>query len=320
MRFFSKKVIRFVIQSTNSTKSILMNKSMADLNSFQKNTYSQNGEDGVIAEILHRISKKSSLDKWCVEFGAWDGVHLSNTCKLIREDGYKAVLIEGDSKRVAQLNNNLPQDNVTKICRFINFEGKDTLDNVLSETPIPHDFDFLSIDIDGVDYHIFDGLKKYSPKVICIEFNPTIPNVVDFVQPRNFSIKQGSSAKAIVRLASEKGYILVAVVGCNLILVKNDLLDFVIETKQSLEDLNPNGNDGQYIFMGYDGTILSNKGSIIFPWTGFEIPLSNAQFLPSFLRSFGGDYSSLQKVLLLSLLLLKAPKTAFNLLIKRIKK
>ena len=47
MRFLSKKAIRFMIQSinfTNSIKSILMNKSMVDLNSFQKNTYSQNGK------------------------------------------------------------------------------------------------------------------------------------------------------------------------------------------------------------------------------------------------------------------------------------
>jgi|TARA_B110000503_G_C7121780_1_gene402821 hypothetical protein len=297
-----------------------MDKSQADLDSFQKNIYSQNGEDGVIAEILHRISKESSLDRWCVEFGAWDGVYLSNTCKLIREDGYKAVLIEGDSKKVAQLKKNLPQNNVIKICRFINFEGKDTLDNVLSETPIPHDFDFLSIDIDGVDYHIFDGLKKYYPKILCIEFNPTIPNVVDFVQPRNFSIKQGSSAKAIVRLAYEKGYGLAAVVGCNLIFVKNNLLNFVIKKKISLEDTNPKGNDGQYIFMGYDGTILSNKSSISFDWTGFKIPMSKVQFLPSFLRSYGSDYSFLQKILLLTLLLLKAPKTTFGRIVKKIKK
>lgn len=297
-----------------------MDKTQADLALFQKKTYSENGEDGVVAEILHRISKESSLDKWCVEFGAWDGVYASNTCKMIRENGYNAVLIEGDPKRVEQLNNNLPQNNVIKICRFIDFEGKDTLENVLSETPIPHDFDFLSIDIDGVDYHIFDGLNKYSPKVICIEFNPTIPNSVDFVQPRNFSIKQGSSAKAIVRLACEKGYNLAAVVEWNLILVRNDLLGFVTNKASTLEDLNPKGNDGQYIFMGYDGTILSNKSTISFVWTGFEIPMSKAQFLPSFLRTYGGDYSFLQKVLLKSLLLLKTPQTAIPLLVKKIKK
>ncbi len=292
---------------------------MYALDSFRKNKYSQTGEDGVVAEILHRISKESNLDKWCVEFGAWDGVYNSNTCNLIQEKGYNAVLIEGDKKRFEELKKNLPQENVIKICRFINFEGKDTLDNVLSETMIPHGFDFLSIDIDGADYHIFDGLENYSPKVISIEFNPTIPNTVDFVQPRDFSIKQGSSPKALIRLACEKGYGLAAIVGVNVLFVRNDLLSFVIETEASLEDLNPKGNDGHYIFMGYDGTILSNKESIFFGWTGFEIPMSKIQFLPSVLRSYGPDYSFLQKILLFNLLLIRAPKQGINLLLKKLK-
>ncbi|HEY5994819.1 MAG TPA: FkbM family methyltransferase [Gallionellaceae bacterium] len=295
-----------------------MTSKLNELSEFQQNTYSQNGEDGVIAEILHRISKQSNLDKWCVEFGAWDGVHLSNTCKLIREEGYSAILIEGDPKRVEQLKKNLPQENVIKICRFISFEGKNTLDDVLSDTPIPHDFDFLSIDIDGVDYHIFDSLKKYRPKIICIEFNPTIPNAVDFVQPKDFLIKQGSSAKAISRLAREKGYDLVSVVSCNLILVRNDLTKFVINTTPKLEDLNPQGNDPQYIFVGYDGTILSNKDAIDLAWHGLEVPLSKIQFLPKFLRICACDYSTLKKALLGCFLFPHFPKIVISHLTKKI--
>ena len=54
------------------------------------NVHSQNGEDGVIAEILDRLPE---LDRWCVEFGAWDGVHLSNTRHLIESRDFGAVLI-----------------------------------------------------------------------------------------------------------------------------------------------------------------------------------------------------------------------------------
>jgi hypothetical protein len=297
-----------------------MQTSQIDLSNFRKDTYSQNGEDGVIAEILHRISEQSSIDKWCVEFGAWDGVFLSNTCRLIREDGYRAVLIEGDSKKAKQLRTNLPQDDVIKICRFISFEGKNQLEAVLSETPIPDDFDFLSIDIDGADYYIFDGLEKYKPKIICIEFNPTVPNAVEFVQPKKFGTKQGSSAKSLVLLAGKKGYSLVAVVGSNLLFVRNDLAGFVVETAQKLEDLNPQGNDGQYIFVGYDGTILSNKDCIRFVWQGFKVPLSNAQFLPRYLRRYGEDYSFLQKALLVCLLLIKAPEQTLGRIAGRVKR
>ena len=162
-----------------------------DLKQFKQNVYSQHGEDGIISEILHRISMTCSLDQWCVEFGAWDGLHLSNTARLIKEFGYSAVLIEGDTKRAKNLALNFPQSNVHAINRFISFEGENTLDNILSKTPIPSDFDFLSIDIDGVDYWVLDSMETVRPKIICIEFNPTIPNAVDFVQPKNFSVRQG---------------------------------------------------------------------------------------------------------------------------------
>ena len=54
---------------------------------------------------MFRISQVK-LDKWCVEFGAWDGVYCSNTCHLIRDKGYKAVLIEGDKSKFSELKKN----------------------------------------------------------------------------------------------------------------------------------------------------------------------------------------------------------------------
>ena len=114
------------------------------LRAYAASTYSQFGEDGIVGEILKRLASVVDLDRWCAEFGAWDGVYLSNTCKLIREESYNAVLIEGDAERVGELTRNFPQSNVVKICRFVNFEGPDSLDNVFSETPIPQNFDFLT--------------------------------------------------------------------------------------------------------------------------------------------------------------------------------
>ena len=63
---------------------------------FGRKVHSQGAEDGVTEEIFRVIGTRS---KWCVEFGAWDGVFLSNTCNLIRNHGWSAVLIEGDKTR-----------------------------------------------------------------------------------------------------------------------------------------------------------------------------------------------------------------------------
>ena len=49
------------------------------LEKYKKNFYSQSGEDGIINEILKRLDLYSRKNKWCCEFGAWDGKQSSNT-------------------------------------------------------------------------------------------------------------------------------------------------------------------------------------------------------------------------------------------------
>jgi hypothetical protein len=280
------------------------------LDSYSKNKYySQFGEDGIVEEIFQRLENNIELDEWCSEFGAWDGVHLSNTCHFIRNKQYKAVLIEGDPSRVSDLKKNFPQEEVHKVQKFVSFEGPNSLDSIFSEYEIPINFDFLSIDIDGVDYHIFESLKKYHPKVICIEFNPTIPNAVEYVQPKDMKIKHGNSAKAIVRLGHTKGYKLVAITKCNLILVDEKLANFVIESEPSLESLHEIGNLPTYIFCGYDGSILSNKEHLVLVWHTIPVPISKLQFLPRFLRKYSGDYGYLRRLALIVYVGMRIPKT-----------
>ena len=60
------------------------------LRKFEYNVKSQNGEDGVIEEIFNRIGTKNNI---CVEFGAWDGIQLSNTFNLWNNREWNAVLI-----------------------------------------------------------------------------------------------------------------------------------------------------------------------------------------------------------------------------------
>ena len=63
---------------------------------FRYNHYSQNVEDGIIVELIKRLNL-NELE--VCEFGAWDGIHLSNTFNLIKNHNARAVLIEGDDKK-----------------------------------------------------------------------------------------------------------------------------------------------------------------------------------------------------------------------------
>jgi hypothetical protein len=256
------------------------------------------------------------LDKYCCEFGAWDGIHLSNTARLIKDSGYNAVLIEGDPKRIIQLKKNFPGNNVTKICSFVEPSGSSTIDNLLATTSIPTNFDFLSIDIDGMDYYVFESMKTYSPKLICIEINPTVPNAISFIQEKDSAIKQGASALAVLNLAKTKGYVLVAATQCNLFLLQQELLKYVLPAEADLNQVFPAGLDVQYIFSGYDGTILSNKNHIALGWHG-SLPLKNWQLLPRFLRKYSGDFNWFERAS--SLIFFRVKRLSFAAVKKRVR-
>jgi hypothetical protein len=117
------------------------------LNQFEKDVYSQNGEDGVIRRVLDILP---SRDRWCVELGAWDGKHLSNTYHLVEKSAYNVVLIEGSKARYDSLCCDYPyKDHAVFVNQFVGWGSADNLDAILDKKSIPLDFDLLSIDIDG---------------------------------------------------------------------------------------------------------------------------------------------------------------------------
>lgn len=204
-----------------------------------KNYFSQNGEDGFLEGILSKIPEK---DLNCVEFGAWDGQHLSNTYHLISEKNHKGVLIEGDKERFIDLKNNMSKFNTQCFNRWVDYKESsvDSLDNILAETDLPKNFDLLSIDIDGNDYHIWNSLKNYVPKVVIIEINYTLmPDVEAINEPNSPTVwgVSGSSIKSLNNLGIKKGYTLIGNVGCNAIFIHNDYSDIFIDKPFAIEDL-----------------------------------------------------------------------------------
>lgn len=262
---------------------------------FASDVYSQNGEDGIIGELLRRLGVlDASREKWCVEFGAWDGVHLSNTCNLIRNFGFRAVLIEADTQRYEDLCQNFPGKEISKVNRLVSLTGHDRLEEIFKETDLPTDFDFLSIDIDGCDYHVWNSLDTYKPKLVIVEYNQTIPVDVPFIQPADFNVQQGNGVKAMDDLARAKGYTTVCILGGNLIAVRNDLVDLVQSAPPEPIEVLADPDARMFLFVGYDGTILSNKESLPMHWHPMEVYLSDLQVLPRGLRTFSGRYSRLK--------------------------
>jgi Methyltransferase FkbM domain len=261
----------------------------------QGNVFSQFGEDKVIEEVLSTLKSRTSLDKWACEFGAWDGLNLSNTANLIINFGYSAVLIEANSIKFQDLKQNMQPYPVECINAFVNLEGANTLDNLLSKTDIPTDFDVLSIDIDGADYWILEGLKKYAPKVIVIEFNPTIPKEIEFINARDMSRNQGSSLRSLAKLAESKNYKVVGITICNIILIKNEYKDAFSEKIITLDNL-PDPAYVNRIWQTFDGQIHT-ESELLLLWHNIHVPNQSIQALPKAFIMFPDNMNKLKSIL-----------------------
>jgi hypothetical protein len=95
----------------------------------------------------------------------------------------------------------------------------------------------MSIDVDGIDWHIWSSMINYRPRVVCIETSLCIPFFVDFVQkPEVEGHPISASPLAIFRLGLRKGYYPVAYCGHDWIFVREDLFEpFGIEKQSYLE-------------------------------------------------------------------------------------
>eukprot|EP01032_Pedospumella_encystans_P013992 gene13992-16088_t len=191
---------------------------------FAKNVTSQGGEDGILKELFSLIG--TTATPYCIDIGAWDGQHLSNTYQLVHSWNWGGLLVEANSERHEQLCALYStRPDVTCIDCLVDIDGESALSFILQKHNVPLDLDFVSIDVDGADYHLWESIgNTYKPRVMCIEFNPTIPNHVHYVQERDITVQEGSSLLALAELGRSFGYHLVVTTTFNAIFVRQDLL------------------------------------------------------------------------------------------------
>jgi hypothetical protein len=169
-------------------------------------------------------------------------------------------LIEADKNRYAELVKNVSPYDCVCINEFVSYPADNTLEKILERNNITDDIDFLSIDIDGDDYYVLESLTKLKPKVICCEYNPTVPFHMSLVGQRGSRF--GCSARALTELAEKKGYCLVAVTHTNCIYVLDEYAerfndyqtDITVLQMDFIARLN-------YIITDYSGRYVTNKAS-----------------------------------------------------------
>jgi hypothetical protein len=187
--------------------------------------FSQNGEDGVIAEILRRIG---ATHRYFTEFGADAG---ECNCAALAAAGWSGLFMESDPEKVVALEaawRDRPEVTVRRA-----MVRPETVERLFAEAGVPADLDVLSIDVDSCDWHIWNALTAYRPRLLVIEYNGSLPLERRLVQPLEAGHAwdgtdwYGASLGAYEALAADKGYALVHTDahGVNAFFVRDDVFD-----------------------------------------------------------------------------------------------
>ena len=180
--------------------------------------YSQSDEDGIIARIFDLIG---TTDRRFVEFGCEAG--LENNTRYLLEQGWRGFWMEGNPDYAHSVRS-FGGDAIARgqLVFRETFVTPHNINPLLEEHGFTGEIDFLSIDIDSNDHHVFEAITAISPRVVCLEHNHTYPPGVEWAMPYDPDFRwdpasgaapYGASISSMAALAARKGYVLV---GCGL--------------------------------------------------------------------------------------------------------
>jgi hypothetical protein len=189
---------------------------MGTFQKFRKNVYSQNGEDGVIAEIVRRIGLKPS---WTCDVGAWDGRYGSNCYALVKR-GWPCLMIEANASKyeyLQQLSRRV-EGRIKPFHAHVEYtEGPNSLDSIVEKAQLPGPIELISIDIDSYDYHVWRSFA-HRPAIVVIEIGSGTPPGERYVFSGG---KRLTSFTSMLELGQSKNYTLACHTG-NMIFVRNE--------------------------------------------------------------------------------------------------
>ncbi|MEX2122926.1 MAG: hypothetical protein WD795_03455 [Woeseia sp.] len=221
----------------------------AGLGQYEYSCLSQNGEDGIIRFLFAEIGFET---RRFVEFGF--GAVQCNSLRLMLQEGFKGLLMDGSSENCDFFNDaarKLEIDGVEAHCTFLD---RDNLNQTIIDHGISGEIDFLSLDVDGNDYWLWERLECVSPRVVCIEYNAGIGPSLSLTVPYDPAFERyakhpsgffhGASLRALESLGQRKGYRLVGCdsTGTNAFFLRNDVAAPELQTLTAAEAYRPHQN------------------------------------------------------------------------------
>ena len=192
----------------------------------QSQYYSLNDNKGIPLDKKLDILFNHKTDGFYIELGAFDGITQSNTYFFELNRNWKGLLIEPSKGSYDLCCKNRPNSIVVNCCCVSNDYNGDkilgdfnsklmssvngqrlhsgdliqvnalTLEKILDEKHIDVEIDFLSLDTEGYELPILQGLNldKYRPKYLLIEvYSKDFHNILNYLQDKNYILHSNFS-------------------------------------------------------------------------------------------------------------------------------
>ena len=195
---------------------------------FELRVFSQNGEDGVLAEIFRRIGV--GAERFFVEFGVESGRE-GNCVYLADVAGWRGLFMDGDERFFTALQHKYRA--TERVCTTLAMVAPENVQELFDAAGVPSEPDVLSIDVDGADYWIWEAVEACRPRVVVVEYNSALDPSRRLVQPVDheggwdYTDYFGASLGAMRTLGERKGYRLAhtELSGVNAFFVREDLAE-----------------------------------------------------------------------------------------------
>jgi hypothetical protein len=210
--------------------------------------FSQFGDDGIIQWLIHVLDIDERI---FVEFGVENYTEACTRFLLVK-DKWRGLVLDGNQNNVEYIRND-------PVAGFFDLEARhafvtaESINDILRDAGFVGKIGILCIDIDGVDWWVWNAIDAVDPALVVVEYNAafgaeravTVPYMPNFIRSNAHSSRLywGASLAALQELGRRKGYVFV---GCNsngnnAYFVRRDLA-----TRPEIERLQPKFVESSY--------------------------------------------------------------------------
>lgn len=205
--------------------------------------FSQWGEDGIIEWLVHHLN---GIPEVFVEFGV-ENYRESNTRFLLQHRNWRGLVIDGSDSNVAEI----LRDRISwrhDLRAVSSFVTRENINSVIRSEGFEGEIGILSIDIDGMDYWVWEAIATVDPLILIVEYNSafgdllplTVPYKDDFSrnQVHYSNLYYGMSIQAARYLAVNRGYRFVGTnrAGSNAFFVRSDRAGEILNLIENVND------------------------------------------------------------------------------------